>query len=264
MKKKFKMDLNKNYLKNLKYLFVIAAISSFTAIYTSCSDDFEDPMNSIQYQKNDLLTMDYSDLRDIKSDGFYWDSEEANMIAVRFLELDAVEGKYVLNMSHEESKELHILDSDFERMIREIEATNDSIKKWSRNKNMVLELSNPEDYIKNTLQIDSKFKVRLKSGQEQPGERTVNVSTGGLDWGSSTIWLPMDAQIPINVTCYSPFTLTPLFNIKAGTCGTEAIKGGVGVNGTWTTTITPHCSNTTCKFSFKTSSTNGGTGTFKY
>jgi hypothetical protein len=45
-----------------------------------------------------------------------------------------------------------------------------------------------------------KFKMRLKSGQEQPGERTVIVSSSGLDWGSSTIWLPIDAQIPVDVT----------------------------------------------------------------
>ena len=258
------MRHNKKHLKRLNCLFVIGAIYSFAAFLTSCSNDFEDPINSVQHHKTDLLRMGYSDLINIKNDGFYWDSEEANMIAVRFLELDSVEGKYVLNMSYEESKELHIRDSDFERMIREIEVANDSIMIWSSKNNMILELSNPEDYIKNNLHIDSKYKVRLKSGQEQPGAKTVNINTSGLNWGSSTIWLPSDAQIPVNVTCYSPFTLTPLFNIKAATCGNEAAKGGVGVNGTWTTTITPHCSNTACTFSFKTSSTNGGTGTFTY
>lgn len=257
------MDLNKNYSKNLKQLFILATICLFITTFTSCSD-FESPMNSIQYQKNELLTMNYSDLKNIKSDGFYWNSEEANTIAVRFLELNHEEGRYALNMSSEEAIELHIHESDFERMISEIEVTNDSIKKWSRIKNMVLELTNPDDYIKNTLQIDSKFKVRLKSGEEQPGERIVDIITGGQEWGSKQIFLPLNAQLPINVTCYSPFTLTPLFNIKAYACGNDMIASGVGINGSWETTITPYCSNTDCTFSFKTSSTNGGTGTFKY
>lgn len=258
------MDLNKNYFKNLEYLFIFATICSFVATFTSCSDDFENPMSSIQYQKNDLLTMDYSDLRDIKSDGFYWDSEEANRIAVRFLELDTVEGKYVLNMSHEESKELHILDSDFERMIREIEVANDSIKEWSKNKNMVFELSNPEDYINNILQMDKKFKVRLKSGIEQPGERTVSVTTTGQEWGGKSQFLPINSVTPLNVTCVSWTTLTPIFNIAVKTMGSEQTGGGVGVGGVLNTTIQPHWINTDAIFKFKTSSVDGGTGTFKY
>ena len=246
---------------------MVCLIGCFT--FQGCEDSFENEemINSFSYDNISLLTLNYSDLKSIKNDGFYWNSEEANMIAVRFLELDSVQGKYKLNMSYKESIELHIHNSDYERMINEIEVTNDSIKKWSENNNMTIELSNPKDYIKNTLQIESKYSVRLKSGQEQtpqPGERMVNVSSSGLFWGSAGIWLPIDAKIPLSVTCYSPFTLTPMFNIKVKTCGNEALKGGVGVNGTWKTEITPHCSNTTCTFYFNTTSTNGGTATFKY
>ena len=57
-------------------------------------------------------------------------------------------------MAHEEARELHIHESDFEKMITEVRVANDSIRKWSQDKNMVIGLSNPKDYIKNTLQID--------------------------------------------------------------------------------------------------------------
>ncbi len=148
------MDFKSFELRNLIYLIFVVALITITG----CNDFYERPTNLTQYSDIELLTMDYADLKNVKSNCFFWSTEEANMIAIRFLELDVVEGKYKLNMSHEEAVELHIRDSDFERMIREIAVTNDFIKKWSRNKNMVLELSNHKDYIMNTFQIDSKLK----------------------------------------------------------------------------------------------------------
>ncbi|WP_320167766.1 hypothetical protein [Mangrovibacterium marinum] len=257
----------KNKLRFPKPLAVIVAVCSTLAVLlgvSGCNSENEEIINSLPYDDISLLTMNYSDLKEIKSDGFYWSSEEANLIGLRFLKLDE-DGKYTLNLTYQDAMELHIHQSDFERMVSEINIANDSVARWSRDKNIVLELSNPEDFIKSKLQIDKSYKIRLKSSNvEEPGERTVSVSTSGLDWGSTVFWLPTDAVIPLNVSCYSPITFTPAFNIKVYTCGNEVIKSGVGLNGIWNTTITPACSNTNCKFSFKTSSTNGGTGTLKY
>ncbi len=60
-------------------------------------------------------------------------------------------------MVHEEAVELHIQDSDFERIISNLEATNDAIKKCLSNTNVNFTSTKPEDAIKRILQTDSEF-----------------------------------------------------------------------------------------------------------
>lgn len=257
---KSKLRASKSLATTIRLVSIIILIA-----VTGCNDDYEEPINSFIYDDIDLLTMNYSDLKNIKGNGFYWNSDEANLIGVKFLKLN-VNNNYTFSMTYQDAIELHIHKSDYERMIRELKLANDSIDKWSRDKNIVLDLPNPQAFISSKLQIN-KMNIRLKSSnveEQKPGERTVGVSSNGQDWGSTSWWLPYDAVIPLKVSCHSPSTFTPLFIIKARTCGNDKITSGVGLNGTWNTTITPHCSNTTCTFSFQTSSTNGGIATVKY
>ncbi len=132
----------------------------------------EEPTDSIQYTDVELLTMDYADLKSAKSNSFFI-YYEAFTISMLFTEWDVAENKYKFNMYHEAAVELHIQDSDFERIIREIKVANDTIKKWSSIPNKNFSITKPEDRIKRILQKDSKFNWREPESvsQEQSGEK---------------------------------------------------------------------------------------------
>lgn len=245
-------------------IFLASAVIVLILMIFSCTHDDYDYETFESPYSIELLTMNYAGLKNAKSDGSFWSSKEANTIAVQFLELNESERKYILNLSREEARELHIQDSDFERMISEIEMVNDSIKMWSKNKEMVIELPNPDVFIYNTLKNDSLYKVRLKSGQEQPkpGERVIQVFAVDQSWESKSAFLPMDTKLPLTVACWST-GLIPVFNIKVEAFG-EVTATGVGILGSWSTTITPNCTNTYATFYFKTTHSGGGSASFLY
>lgn len=245
-------------------IYLATAVMVTCLMILSCTQDnydyetFESPYSAVE-----LLTMNYAGLKNAKSNGSFWSSKEANTIAVQFLELNDSERKYILNLSREEARELHIQDSDFERIISEMNVANDTIKKWSSIKGKIFELTDPKDYIKKTLKIDKKYKVRLKSGQEQPGQRGIFITAVDQSWESTQKTLPIDTKTPLSVTC-SSVGLFQVFNIKVQTFGAEVTKSGMGLAGLWETTITPSATNTLGTFFFKTANSNGGCATFLY
>ncbi|PCH69153.1 MAG: hypothetical protein COC06_08070 [Bacteroidales bacterium] len=67
-------------------------------------------------------------------------------------------------------------------MMSELNVSNDSIDRWSRDKDIILELINPEVFLESKLQVD-KINIRFKSSnveEQEPGERTTSVSTSSL------------------------------------------------------------------------------------
>ncbi len=102
---------------------------------------------------------------------------------MRFMEWDVAENKCKFNMSHEAAVELHIKDSDFEKIISDIEVANNTIKKWSSIPNKKCSITKPEDGIKRILQRDSKFNwwepesVSQERSGEKSTEHEVNIIT---------------------------------------------------------------------------------------
>ncbi len=187
----------KSKLRVTKPLTVIAAICLIFAVLlgvSGCSSDYEESINSSTYDDVSLLTMDYSELKNIKGDGFYWDSDEANLIGIRFLKLNE-DGKYTFKMTDNEAVELNINISDLKRMRNEVDIVNDFIDQWSKENDVAIELPNPEEFIKNNVLIAMSI-PRLKSSNIEGGtEKTEIITTSGQDWGSKTFFFACNNAI---------------------------------------------------------------------
>jgi hypothetical protein len=195
---------------------------------------------------------------DDEFDAIMYERQKVNEIAVSYLFLE--NNQYVLKLSREQAQSLGISQSDYERMLKEIEQTNTFIRE-SVAGNIDITLTDPQH-----IQISI---IRLKNGVEDGNEEdtavrfgSANMTSTGLSSGGS-----VSGFIPSGVT---EIKITATTGCIVGVVsGTVSAAGGstpftiVGIGGGSTTVKLP-ASNTNVTVRGGTMCSNGGNFSVSY
>jgi len=246
-------------IKNIYLCVGILIVVNYGLFFQSCNADYFENTSSDQiqaYNNEDLLTMSVSELETFAIEHKF-SSKETNYIAIRFLKLH--ENKYRLNLTEKVAVNLGISRTEFARMQKEVEDANLLINKWIEDKTS-FELSNPEDLLTNHLKISNSI-PRLRSGVE-PNERFKSFPINNMSFATSSFFAPYDAE-NVSITCSGGGLLTG-YNVYVNSCGTSNYGNGVGLLGTWDTTLKLPCSNTNSTVGGKTTNSFGGTCSYSW
>lgn len=220
-------------MKKLNSLFAAGVLLFITLGMFSCSQD------------DDFLSTDSNQTEN--SSQVYKTRAEVNTVLVKYLELKT--DTYVLNISQKEAEKLGISESWYNGALKEIQATNNIIRKVEQTPNSELQLTDPQKALKEAIPWSNSTRSSMPSG---------TLSTNGQEFAESGLWAPTGMK-GVKFVCRTNAALVPVYTCKTKSLNNWRAKTATGTLASNTAVYVPIvASNTSIGVYFSTTDSNGG------